>query len=164
MFCLSGFSPYLRKWGGVQEGKGPTGRGPGRAPKGPQKGGPPRARNFSSVARHRFTVCVSVGVFSWQFGGVLKRRCQEMCTSGVRAVVSTFLRLLATAHARSETPVLRKRAEQAWRFRWSTMFACIAMRAFAASLLEQRSNGGGDGQILLSTEFLSDHRHARLHV
>ena len=68
------------------------------------------------------------------------------------AETSTFLRLLATARARSETPVLRKRAEQAWRLRWSTMLACTAARAFAASLLEPRSNGGGDGQIPLSTE------------
>ena len=52
------------------------------------------------------------------------------------AETSTFLRLLAAARARSETQVLRKRAEQVWRLRWSTMLACTAARAFAASLLE----------------------------
>ena len=80
------------------------------------------------------------------------------------AETSTFLRLLAAARARSETPVLRKRAEQAWWLRWSTMLACTAARAFAASLLEQRSNGGGDGPIPSMSEVLSDQRHARLHV
>ena len=44
------------------------------------------------------------------------------------------------------------------------MLACTAARAFASSLLEQRSNGGGDGPIPLSTEVLSDHQHARLHA
>ena len=80
------------------------------------------------------------------------------------AETSTFLHLLAAARARSETPVLRKRAEQAWRLRWSTMLVCTAARAFAASLLEQRSNGGGDGPIPSLSEVLSDQQHARLHV
>ena len=35
-----------------------------------------------------------------------------------------FLRLLAAARARSETPLLHRRVEQAWRLRWSGMLAC----------------------------------------
>ena len=58
---------------------------------------------------------------------------------------ATFLRLLAVARARSESALMRRRAEQAWRMRWGGMLACAAARAFAASLLEQRSNVGGDG-------------------
>ena len=56
----------------------------------------------------------------------------------------TLLRLLAAARARSESALLRRRAEQAWRTRWGGMLACAAARAFVASLLEQRSNVGGD--------------------
>ena len=62
---------------------------------------------------------------------------------------ATFLRLLAAARARSESALLRRRAEQAWRMRWGGMLACAAARAFAASLLEQRSNVGGDTTDLL---------------
>ena len=39
----------------------------------------------------------------------------------------------------SETVLMRKRAEQAWRMRWCGLFGCAAAKAFAASLLEQRS-------------------------
>ena len=45
-----------------------------------------------------------------------------------------FLSLLAKGKARSETLVMRRRVEQAWRMRW----ACTAARAFAASLLNLR--------------------------
>ena len=44
------------------------------------------------------------------------------------AETSTFLRFLAAARARPETPALRKRAEQAWRLRWSTMLALLRER------------------------------------
>ena len=55
-----------------------------------------------------------------------------------------FLSLLAKARARSETPVMRRRVEQAWRLRWGAMLACTAARAFAASLLDMRLGGGVD--------------------
>ena len=72
--------------GGAQKGWGPE----GGAPKvGPRRVGGPKFRAFSSLSRHRFAVSVSLwGSFSWNFGGVLKRRDPEMCTFGVsRAVV-----------------------------------------------------------------------------
>ena len=47
-----------------------------------------------------------------------------------------FLSQLARARARGEIPLLRKRAEQAWRLRWGSMLSCTAARAVAASLLE----------------------------
>ena len=49
-----------------------------------------------------------------------------------------FLSLLAKAEARSETPVMRRRVEQAWRMRWGATPACTAARASAASLLNLR--------------------------
>ena len=73
----------------------------------------------------------------------------------------TFLRLLAASRARSESALLRRRAEQAWRMRWGGMLACDAARAFAASLLEQRSNVGGDADPPLIYDVLSKLRHAR---
>ena len=58
-----------------------------------------------------------------------------------------FLSLLAKAKARSETPVMWRRVEQAWRTRWGAMLACTAARAFAASLLNLRLGGGADGEV-----------------
>ena len=75
---------------------------------------------------------------------------------------ATFLRLLAAARARSESALLRRRAEQAWRMRWGGMLACAAARAFAASLLEQRSNLGGDAGRPLLCDVLSKLHHACL--
>ena len=75
---------------------------------------------------------------------------------------ATFLRLLAVARARSESALMRRRAEQAWRMRWGGMLACAGARAFAASLLEQRSNVGGDGIQPLLSDVLSEFRHAGL--
>ena len=49
---------------------------------------------------------------------------------------NTFVRLLAEVKARSEPPVLRRRAEQAWRLRCGALLACASARAFAASLLD----------------------------
>ena len=78
------------------------------------------------------------------------------------AETATFLRLLAAARARSESALLRRRAEQAFRMRWGGMLACAAARAFAASLLEQRSNVGGDADPPLISDVLSELRHAGL--
>ena len=75
---------------------------------------------------------------------------------------ATFLRLLAAARARRESALLRRRVEQAWRMRWSGMLACAAARAFAASLLEQRSNVGRDDNPPLISDVLSEFRHAGL--
>ena len=54
----------------------------------------------------------------------------------------TCLRLLAEAKSRCEPPLLRRRAELAWRLRWTHLLSCAAARAFAGSLLERRLNGG----------------------
>ena len=55
----------------------------------------------------------------------------------------SFFSQFATARARSERPVLRLRAEQAWRMRWGAMFACAAVRAIASSLLDLAHSHGG---------------------
>ena len=73
-----------------------------------------------------------------------------------------FLSLLAKARARSETPVVRRRVEQAWRLRWGAMLACTAARAFAASLLDMRFGGGVDGDDPTSQEVVNEARHAGL--
>ena len=59
----------------------------------------------------------------------------------------SFLCQLARAKSRSEPSILRGRAEQAWRLRWTSTLACSAARAFAASLLNLRDGGGADGNV-----------------
>ena len=73
----------------------------------------------------------------------------------------TFLGLLAKARARSEPRVLRRRAEQAWMWRWSTILACAAGRAFAESLLGRRGSGGQDGATPQTHEVVTDARFVR---
>ena len=75
---------------------------------------------------------------------------------------ANFLRLLAVAKARSETPLRRRRVEQAWRLRWSSMLACTVGRALAASLLDQRTNVCGDGEVPPTHEVLREFRFAGL--
>ena len=57
----------------------------------------------------------------------------------------SFLTQLAKAKSRHEPPILRRRAEQAWRMRWQAMLSCVAAKAFAASLLELHGVLGADG-------------------
>ena len=93
-----GLGPKPRKSGapkgGAPKGGAPMGLGPkpgkvgprkGGAPKGwgPEGGGPKISRFFFPFPPPFRCFCVSLGVFSWNFGGVLKRRCPEMCTFGV---------------------------------------------------------------------------------
>ena len=55
---------------------GPKGGGP--------KGGGPTFRAFFSLSRHNFlSFLLSLGVFSWNFGGVFERRDPQMCTFGL---------------------------------------------------------------------------------
>ena len=70
--------------------------------------------------------------------------------------------LLANAKARSETPVMRRRVEQAWRMRWGSMLACTAARAFATSLLNLRLGGGADGEVPTTQEVVNEARFAGL--
>ena len=51
----------------------------------------------------------------------------------------------AKAKARTEPPVLRLRAELAWRARWGSILACAAARALAWSLLGLRGGPGANG-------------------
>ena len=51
------------------------------------------------------------------------------------AETRSFLSQLAVAKAREEVPLLQKRAEQAWRWRWASILSCAAARAVAESLL-----------------------------
>ena len=66
----------------------------------------------------------------------------------------TFVGLLAKAKAREAPSVLRKRVEQSWWFRWGSLLACVAARAFAASLLDLRVSGGADGSVPTCHEVL----------
>ena len=75
---------------------------------------------------------------------------------------SVFLNLLGQTRARSETPVMRRRGEQAWRLRWGAMLSCTAARAFAASLLDLRLGGGVDGDVNNTHEVVNEARHAGL--
>ena len=57
----------------------------------------------------------------------------------------SFLTQLAKARARQETPLMRKRAEQAWRMRWGAILSCTTARAVASFLLNVQSAVGADG-------------------
>ena len=61
------------------------------------------------------------------------------------AETAMFLRLIAKANARTEPPVLRLRAELAWRARWGSILACAAARALAWSLLGLCGGPGANG-------------------
>ena len=74
----------------------------------------------------------------------------------------SFIRHLAKARARGEPTILKKRAEQAWRMRWCCLLACVAARAFAASLLERRGPGGADGETPSVHHVVNDWRFASL--
>ena len=52
---------------------------------------------------------------------------------------------LARTRARAESPLMRRRAEQAWRFRWGALLSCSAARAVAMSLLAWQVARGADG-------------------
>ena len=58
-----------------------------------------------------------------------------------------FLTGVAKARARSETPLMQRRVEQAWRMRWSWLLGCAVAKAVAASLLEMQECVGTDGGI-----------------
>ena len=73
-----------------------------------------------------------------------------------------FLSALAIARARSEIPLMRKRAEQAWRMRWGGMLACTVARAVASSLLGLTHSHGGDGNVPAAHEVDGDHRYVGL--
>ena len=72
----------------------------------------------------------------------------------------SFLSSLAHAKARSETSLMRRRVEQAWRLRWSSLFSCTVARAVATSLLELPGARGADGDCPPSYEVERDFRHA----
>ena len=74
-----------------------------------------------------------------------------------------FLSLLAKAKARSEPPILKRRAEQAWRVRWGAIWSCAAASTFAASLLELKHGGGVDGDVPLTPHVVNDIRHTGRH-
>ena len=48
------------------------------------------------------------------------------------AETRSFLSQLAKARARQEIPLMRKRAEQAWRMRWGAIVSCTSARALAS--------------------------------
>ena len=73
---------------------------------------------------------VTVNVPSW------------LCLLGVGGRFSeethTFVRFLARVKTRSIPETLRTRARKSWMFRWGSLLACAAARAFASSLLDRR--------------------------
>ena len=73
-----------------------------------------------------------------------------------------LVQLLAQARVRSESPLMRRRMEQAWRLRWYGILSCAAARAFGASLLELRGGHGADGSVPPSHEVERDQHHAGL--
>ena len=73
-----------------------------------------------------------------------------------------FLSALAIARARSEIPLMRERAEQAWRIRWGGMLGCAVARAVASSLLGLTHSHGGDGNVPAAHEVDGDHRYSGL--
>ena len=70
----------------------------------------------------------------------------------------SFLSQLAKARARQEIPLMRKRAEQAWRMRWGAILPCTSARAVASSLLNVQSPVGADGDTLSTHEVERDYR------
>ena len=59
-------------------------------------------------------------------------------------------------------PLMRKRAEQAWRMRWGAIVSCTSARAVASSLLNVQSPVGVDGDTLPTHEVERDHRFSGL--
>ena len=74
----------------------------------------------------------------------------------------SFLNQFAKARARSESILMRKRVEQAWRLRWASMLSCVAARAVASSLLDFRRPHGADGATPPSHEVDWEFRYAGL--
>ena len=66
---------------------------------------------------------------------------------------------LAKATSRQETPLFKKRAEQAWRLRWAGIFGCAAPKVVATSMLELKVAHGADGDVPSCSEVLADHRY-----
>ena len=77
----------------------------------------------------------------------------------------TFLRGDAHVHpSPHQIPEpLRIRARQSWMFRWGSLLACAAARAFASSLLDRR-HSGADGTSPSDAEVLADFSRAPLVV
>ena len=73
-----------------------------------------------------------------------------------------FLTGLAKARARSETPLMQRRVQQAWRMRWSWLLGCGAAKAVAASFLEMQGCVGTDGASPAGHEVEGDFRYAGL--
>ena len=74
----------------------------------------------------------------------------------------SFLSSLARAKVRSLRPLLRKRAEQAWRLRWLSLISCTVARAVAMSLLGLPGVRGADGQCPPFHDVERDFRHVGL--
>ena len=73
-----------------------------------------------------------------------------------------FVTGLAKGRARSETPLMQRRIEQAWRMRWSWLLGCAAAKAVVASLLEMQGCVGIDGASPAVHEVERDFRYAGL--
>ena len=83
-------------------------------------------------------------VFGVEVGGRWSRESQD------------FITQLARARARREPPLLRRRAEQAWRIRWGSMVSCVVARAVADSMLGLPRALGADGDTPLVHDVVRD--------
>ena len=75
-----------------------------------------------------------------------------------------FVRLLAKAKTRSTPEQLRTRVRQSWMFRWGSLLASAAAKAFASSLLDRRGHSGTDVTTPSDAEVLADFSRAPLVV
>ena len=73
-----------------------------------------------------------------------------------------FISGLAKSRARSETPMMQPRFEQAWRLRWCGMLCCAVAKAFAAFLLDMILCLGSFGTIPWGHEVEGGFRFAGL--
>ena len=114
------------------------------------------------VTVHHRAADVDGGVFA--AGRRLKERTHPELSGPRSQPVWWFLpeRLEDGGLRRSEPPILKKRAEQAWRLIWGAILACAAARAVAASLLQLRYGSGTDGDVPSTHEVVNDLRHAGL--
>ena len=84
----------------------------------------------------------------------------DVGADGLRKLVRS--RLNWPRPSRDKPPILRRRAEQAWRMRWQAILSCVAAKAFADSLFELQGGLGADGVTLPTRELENTFRFAGL--
>ena len=72
--------------------------------------------------------------------------------------IAEFLRCLVKAKTVTAPVLMRNRVKAAWLWRWSSVLACSAARAFALSLLEKRPHPSTGVNIPFEQEVFLDDR------